>query len=79
MVQASDLRDSDDVSITRRGRGARDRRVLRQSQMRSGLVVVDQVGVQDATQVPLVENDNVIQALSTDRADYPLNVPVLPR
>ena len=79
MVQASDLRDSDDVSITRWGRGARDRRVLRQSQMSSGLVVVNQVGVQDATQVPLVENDNVIQALSTDRADYPLNVPVLPR
>ena len=51
MVQASDLRDSDDVSITRRGRGARDKRVLRQSQMRSGLVVVDQAGARDAMQV----------------------------
>jgi len=40
----------------------------------SPLIVADVTG-QDAAQVSLAENENVIQALAPDRADAPLHSP----
>ena len=53
-------------------------RVLVEREMRSGSVVVVQVASQDPPQVTLAENDDVIQAFPTDRADDPLDVRILP-
>lgn len=47
--------------------------------MRAGSVVVIDVRRQDAAQVALVEDDEVIQTLATYRTDDPLDVRVLPR
>jgi len=54
------------------------RRILVQRQMRSEFVVVDRVGTKDSTQVGVAEDDDVIEAFPTDRADQPLCMPVLP-
>ena len=45
------------------------RRVLIQGQMRSELVVIAGVGREDPAQVGLAEDDDVIEAFPTDRAD----------
>ncbi len=53
-------------------------RVLVEREMRSGSVVVVQVASQDPPQVTLAENNDVVQAFPTDRADDPLHVRILP-
>jgi hypothetical protein len=47
--------------------------------MRAGVLVVVAVRGQDAAQVALVEDHDVIQTLATNRTDYALNARVLPR
>jgi hypothetical protein len=54
-------------------------RILPQGQMRSELVVIADVGRKDAAQVGLAEDDDVIEAFPTDRADQSLRMAVLPR
>ena len=46
--------------------------------MRSGLVMVLKIPRQDAAQVMLVEDDDVIQAFAADRADEALDIGSLP-
>ncbi len=53
-------------------------RVLFEREMRSGSVIVVQIASQDPPQVTLAENDDVVQAFPTDRADDPLDVRILP-
>src|SRR5688500_15056793 len=43
------------------------------------LVVVASVGRKDPAQMGFTEDNDVIQALPTDRADQPLGIPILPR
>ena len=45
------------------------RRIFSQGQMRSEFVVIDRVGTKDSTQVGIAEDDGVIEAFPTDRAD----------
>jgi hypothetical protein len=52
------------------------RRILTQGQMRSEFVVIAGVGCKDLAQVGLAEDDDVIEALSADRADQSLRMPV---
>ncbi len=47
--------------------------------MSAGLVVVGEVRGQDTAQVPLAENDDMVQTLAPDRADDSLREGVLPR
>ena len=47
--------------------------------MCAALVVVVEVRRQHSAQVPLVENDDVIEAFATDRADDAFDICVLPR
>ncbi len=54
------------------------RRIFVQEQVRSETVVIAGVGREDPAQLGLVEDDDVIEAHSADRADQPLRMPVLP-
>jgi hypothetical protein len=53
-------------------------RVALQRKMNAGAVVVREVTREDPAQVGFVDCDQVIQALSTNRADQTLNVRGLP-
>jgi hypothetical protein len=55
------------------------RRIFSQGQVRSEFVVIAGVGGKDSTQMGVAEDDDVIEAFPTDRADQPLRMPVLPR
>lgn len=47
--------------------------------MRAGALVVVDVRGQDAAQMALVEDHDVIQTFAANRTDHPLDVGVLPR
>ena len=46
--------------------------------MRPALVIVGNVQCQDAPQVALIEDNDVIEAFAADRADHALDIGVLP-
>src|SRR6267154_5271961 len=56
----------------------RKRRVLSQSEMRPDMVVIGSISLENLTQVGLAKDHDVIQAFSTDRANQPLGMPILP-
>lgn len=68
MVETADLWQRYDLADGGRLDGARFRRVLPQGKVRSRTVIVGEVGLQDPVQVLLTENDDVIEAFSTDGA-----------
>ncbi len=47
--------------------------------MRASPVIVREVRGQDASQMPLAENDSMVEALASHRADEPLREGILPR
>jgi len=53
-------------------------RILVQGQMCPALVVIGGVGRNDPTQMAFAEDNGMIEALSADRADQSLHMPVLP-
>jgi hypothetical protein len=55
------------------------RRILTQGQMRSEFVVIIGVGGKDPAQMGLAEDDDVIEAFSSDRTDQSLRMPALSR
>jgi hypothetical protein len=55
------------------------RRVLPQGEVGAGPVVVDAVGAQQATQMGLVQHDDVVEALAAQGPDEALHVRILPR
>ncbi len=55
------------------------RRVLAQGQVCSAFVVVAGVGRSDPAQMTLAEDNGMIEALSAERANQSLHMPVLPR
>jgi transcriptional regulator with XRE-family HTH domain len=55
------------------------RRILVQRQMRPEFVVVAGVGRKDPAQMGFAEDNDVIEAFPTDRADQSLRMPILPR
>jgi hypothetical protein len=79
MVQAADFWKLHDLA----DRGELDGRdvgcVLVEREVRASPLIVADVTGQDAAQVSLAENENVIQALAPDRADAPLRERILPR
>jgi hypothetical protein len=76
-MQASQLRNYDYVSLTGRRGCARDGRIFRQSQMRSRLIVIDEIVFQDSAQMLCVEDNHVIKALATNRTYNTFDVTVL--
>ena len=79
MMQATDFGDLHELAYLRRLDGPPIRRILLEREMRSCAVVVREVCGQRATQVPFVQDENLIQALAPDRPDEPLRERGLPR
>jgi hypothetical protein len=78
MVQTTNFREGNDIAGRGRLYGTRPRAVLAERKMRSDVMMVLKIARQNATQMALVEDDDVIQAFSADRTDETLNVRVLP-
>ena len=79
MMQATDFGNLHDSA--RRGEldGPDIRRILVEREMRASPVIVREVRGQDASQMPLAENDSMVEALASHRADEPLREGILPR
>ena len=77
-MQAADSRDGDYLSDPawhdRAGVGT----ILVERKMRAGALVVVDIRRQDATQMALVEDHDVLQTLAANRTDHALDVSVLP-
>jgi hypothetical protein len=58
--------------------GTNQWRILGQSEMRSHMVVVGSIGLEDPAQMVLAQDHDVIQALPANRADQPFGMTVLP-
>jgi hypothetical protein len=58
--------------------GTRDRRVLVQGQVRTSLVVIFLVGIEQMAQMPFAEHNNMVKTIPSDRTDQPLRISVLP-
>jgi len=74
MMQTAHLRERDDLACRGRLYAARLRTILVEREMCSGPVLILKIARQDAPQVTLVEDDNVIQAFASDRADEALDI-----
>ena len=76
MVQAADFRAHHDAA----GRldGAFRRRILAERQVRPRPLVVRHIGPKDPTNMPLIDDDDVVQTLAPDRADDAFDVGILP-
>ena len=78
-MQTADLRDGHHSSDPAWLGEARVRAILVERQMRASALVIVDIRGQDAAQMALVEDHDVIQAFATDRTDHALDVRVLPR
>src|SRR5580704_7190838 len=56
-----------------------ERRILGQGQVRSTLIVILLVRTQQIAQMPFAKNNNMVEALTSDGADWPLHISILPR
>ena len=79
MVQAANLWERDNVAVRGRLYRARLGAIFAEREMRAALVVILKVCRQHTAQVTLIEDDDVIKAFATDRADDALDIGVLPR
>lgn len=79
MMEAAQERLCHDTARSRRLDLPRDGRVPIQQQVRAGFLVVRDILGQNGPEVPLVEHDQMVQTLPSDRADQPLGVWILPR
>ena len=73
MVQAAHFGEHHDGSFGRRLDASWRRRVFLQGEMGSRPVIVENVSSQHATQMPLAENDDVIQTLAAKGSDQSLH------
>ena len=78
-MQATDLWDGDDLSESVWHDRARVRAILVERKMSARSMVVVDVRREDAAQMALVEDHDVIQTLAANRTDDALDVCVLPR
>src|SRR5271166_3649324 len=78
MMQATDLRYGDDSAEPGWLDRARDGAIFIEGKMGACSMVVVDVQRQDAAQMALVEDHNVIQVLTANRADHALGIWVLP-
>jgi hypothetical protein len=79
MMEATDLTNRNHTSVFRWIDITSEWRIAIERRVDSRLVVGAGAARQDATQVIVAEEDHVIEALATDRADHALGVGVLPR
>lgn len=79
MMKATDLAKRYDPARLRPFDGPHVGRVLVEREMGSCTVIVREVRGQNATQVPLPEHDDMVEALAPHRADEPFHERVLSR
>ena len=79
MVQASDLGNGDDLTSSWALCRAFHWAIFGKREVCPGSMVVVDVGRENTPQVPLVEDDCIVQTVSADRADDALDVRILPR
>ena len=78
MVQTTDLRNTDDAPLFGRLHRSWFGCVLVQRQVTAAVMVIVEKRLQMARQAGLVENNHVIQALATNRANDPFDIRPLP-
>jgi hypothetical protein len=78
MMQATYLRDGDHLSDSAWHDRARVRTVLVERKMSAGALVIVDVRGQDAAQMALVEDHDMVQTLATYRTNQALDLSVLP-
>src|SRR5258705_12176257 len=78
VVEAGNLWNGDDLACSRTLCRAFHWAIFGKREMCSRSMVVVNVGRKNAPEVPLVEDDNVIETFSTDRTDDALGVCILP-
>ena len=79
MMQPANRGQGHDTSRVDRRYGSRRRRILHERQVRTRPVVVVDVGAEEASQMWLVEHDDVVETLAAHRADQAFHVWILPR
>ena len=79
MMKAADQGRLDDPALIAALHRSGLRGVLVEGKVCSGTVVVDEVVAQQATQMGLVEDDDVIEALAAQGADEAFDIGILPR
>ena len=78
MVQAANLGNGDDLASSRALCRAFHWAIFGKREVCPGSMVVVDVGRENTPQVPLVEDDCIVQTVSADRADDALDVCILP-
>ena len=78
MVETADLRDRHDAPYGRWRDRTRQGSVLLERQMRARRHVVREVGIQHATQPGRIQNDHMIETLSSNGSDEPFDIGILP-
>ena len=78
MMESANLWKGDDLACFGALNRPRDGTVLTQGQVSARAVVVVKVGCKNAPKVPLVDDDQVVEAFPPYRADHPFNERVLP-
>ncbi len=79
MVQATNFGNLHDRAHLGPRNGPDIRCILVEREVSSCAVIVDEVARQDAAQVPLAENEHMVQTLAPDRADEPFHAGILSR
>jgi len=78
MMDTADMRNGHDLSLGWRLNWSQYRALFIERQVRSRLMIIPGVGLQYFSQMPFIENDDVIQTLSTDAANYSLDISSVP-
>ena len=78
MMQAADLSNGDNLSDPGWHDRARVRTILVERKMSPSSMVVIDIRGQDAAQMALVEDHEVVETFAPDRTDHSLDVGVLP-
>ena len=79
MVQTTDLGERNDLAASRWFNGPGIRRVLAESKVRPGNVIVAEIAFQDSSQMVLVEDQHMIQAFTPNRPDDAFDIRIVPR
>ncbi len=77
-MKAADLRNRDNSAAVGRFDFSLYRSVAFKGKVCSRLMIIDEVCPENSSEMSLVDNDEMIQSLSADRAYEPLTISILP-
>src|SRR5262245_4030517 len=79
VVQSTDVGDCDDLAQGSVGRSSVIRSVFAKGKMCARLMVIADMSRENPSEMRLIDDDDVIEALALDRPDQPVDVGILPR